>query len=166
MTAPVPVLAQVTSRAATAADETFLFDLYSAVRGPELAHLPLPQGQRSQLMKMQYTWQTNAYRAAYPESNYEIVILDNEPVGRLWVARSDVRLHLVDIALHPSFQNRGIGTVLLRRLQTEACKYRKQIVSSVVRFNTGSLRFHLRLGFRVVADDEMTLSLVWNAEQL
>jgi ribosomal protein S18 acetylase RimI-like enzyme len=88
-------------------------------------------------------------------------LLDGKPAGRLWVAPGDGEFHLVDIAVHPTLQSKGIGTVLIQRLQQEATKARLPIRCSVFRFNPGSLRFHQRLGFAIYRQDEMYNYLEW-----
>ena len=97
----------------------------------------------------------------YPNSCYHLVLLDSNPVGRLWVAPGDGELQLVDIAVHPKLQGKGIGTVLVQRLQQEAAKVRLPIRCCVFRFNTGSLRFHQRLGFSIVREDQTHYHLEW-----
>ena len=148
-------------RPALPQDEIFLYELYSAVREPEFAFAPVTADQREHLIRMQFRGQMSAYTQMYPNSCYHIVLLDSKPVGRLWVAPGEREYHLVDIAVHPSVQNKGIGTVLVKRLQEEATRARLPISSCVLKFNPGSLRFHEHLGFSVVREDEMYYYLQW-----
>jgi GNAT superfamily N-acetyltransferase len=148
-------------RPALSQDEIFLYELYAAVRGPEFALAPITATQREHLIRMQFQGQMSAYTQAYPNSCYHIVLLDSKPVGRLWVAPGEREFHLVDIAVHPSVQSKGIGTVLVQRLQQEATRARLPITSSVFRFNPGSMRFHKRLGFTIVREDEMYYYMQW-----
>jgi ribosomal protein S18 acetylase RimI-like enzyme len=152
-------------RAATPADEPFLFDLYCAVRAPEFALLTLPEPQKQQLIRMQYTAQMNGYSSEFPESGFEIVSNDERKAGRIWIARRADSFHLVDIAILPEARNSGIGTSLLRELQREAEAAQKPVRLSVFRFNQGSVRFHQRLGFTVTHEDEIQLYLEWNPGQ-
>jgi len=153
-------------RPALPLDEIFLYDLYSAIRGPEFDLAPITATQKEQLIRMQFHAQTSAYGQMYPNSCYHIVLLDSKPVGRLWVAPGDQELHLVDIAVHPSQQGKGIGTLLIQRLQQEAAKTGLPIRCAVFRFNPGSLRFHKRLGFTVVREDQMHFYLEWRTVAL
>lgn len=148
-------------RPALPQDETFLYDLYSAIRSPEFAQAPLTPTQRDHLIRLQFRGQMSTYTQLFPNSCYHVVLLDSKPVGRLWVAQTEREFHLVDIAVHPSVQCKGIGTVLVRRLQQEATRSRLPIGSCVSRFNPGSLRFHKRLGFRVAREDAMNYFLEW-----
>jgi ribosomal protein S18 acetylase RimI-like enzyme len=148
-------------RPALPQDEIFLYDLYSAIRGPEFALAPIPAAQKEQLMRMQFRAQMSEYTQMYPNSCYHLVLLDSKPAGRLWVAPGNGELQLVDIAVHPNLQGKGIGTVLVQRVQQEAAKARLPIRCCVFRFNTGSLRFHQRLGFSILREDQTHYHLEW-----
>jgi hypothetical protein len=56
--------------------------------------------------------------------------------------------------------------VLIQRLQQEAAKARLPIRCTVSRFNSGSLRFHQRLGFSIVREDQMHFYLEWRGVAL
>lgn len=148
-------------RPALPQDEIFLYDLYSAIRGPEFALAPISAAQKEQLIRMQFRAQMSEYAQMYPNSCYHLVLLDSKPAGRLWVAPGNGELLLVDIAVHPNLQGKGIGTVLVQRVQQEAVKARLPIRCCVFRFNTGSLRFHQRLGFSILREDQTHYHLEW-----
>jgi ribosomal protein S18 acetylase RimI-like enzyme len=148
-------------RPALPQDEIFLYELYSAMRAPEFAQAAISATQKEELIRMQFRGQMSAYAQMYPNSCYHVVLLDSKPVGRLWVAPGDQEFQLVDIAVHPGLQSKGIGTALIQRLQQEATKARLPIRSSVFRFNPGSLRFHRRLGFQVVREEPLYFHLEW-----
>ncbi len=148
-------------RPALPQDEIFLYELYSAVRAPEFALAPIPAQQREDLIRMQFRASMSAYAQTYPNSCYHVVLLDSKPVGRLWFAPGDGEFQLVDIAVHPSLQSKGIGSALLKRLQLEATNARLPIRCCVFRFNPGSLRFHQRNGFTIVREDQVNYYLEW-----
>ncbi len=49
----------------------------------------------------------------------------------------------------------------MQRVQEEAKQRGHGITSTVFRFNPGSLRFHKRLGFNIVREDEMYFYMEW-----
>jgi GNAT superfamily N-acetyltransferase len=155
----------ITVRRADPGDQEFLFDLYCAVRAPEFALLALPPEQKQQLIFMQFTAQQNAYRAQYPGSDYVIVLQNGRPVGKLWIAQTQDEFQLVDIAMLPQVRSAGIGTLLIRQLQSEARRAGKPVRSSVFRFNPGSLRFHQRLGFRISGEDAIQFYMEWTPSE-
>jgi len=159
---PVAANAAIRLRSAVPEDEDFLFRLYCEVRASEFTLLPLSEEQKTQLIRMQYTAQQAAYQAEFPGSSYEVILLVDEPVGRIWIARTELAFHAVDIGLLPAARNVGIGTWLLKQLQIEARAAGKPIHASVFRFNHGSLRFHQRLGFSICGEDAVQFHLEWS----
>jgi GNAT superfamily N-acetyltransferase len=59
-------------------------------------------------------------RANYAGAAFDVILVDGQPAGRLYVAREDDEICIVDIALLPEYCNRGIGTTLLGGRQSEA----------------------------------------------
>jgi len=118
------------------------------------------------LLRMQFRAQMAGYAEQFPNSCYHVVLLDSKPVGRLWVAPGDREFLLVDIGIHPNVQSKGLGTVLVQRLQQEAQRAKLPIRSQVERTNAGSLRFHRRLGFQVLREDLMQYYLEWRPAPL
>jgi GNAT superfamily N-acetyltransferase len=148
-------------RPALPQDEVFLYELYVAIRGPQFDRAPITAVQKEQLLRMQFQAQTSSYTQQFPNSCYHVVLLDSKPVGRLWVAPADGGLVLVDIGMHPDVQSKGLGTVLVQRVQAEAQQAKQPIRSTVDRFNPGSLRFHQRLGFKIVREDLLQFYMEW-----
>jgi N-acetylglutamate synthase-like GNAT family acetyltransferase len=153
-------------RPALPQDEIFLYELYRAIRGPQFDMTPLNAQQKEHMLRFQFQAQISSYTQQYPNSCYHIVLVDGKPCGRLWVAPATRALHLVDIAIHPNLQKKGVGTVLVQRLQQEAQNLKVPITSMVDRCNPGSLRFHQRLGFTIVREDVLNYFLEWNAAPL
>jgi len=128
---------------------------------PEFSLLGLPAEQIQGLVEMQFNAQQQEYQNAYPGSEQSIVMLAERRAGRIWVARGQDEIHVVDISLLPEFRRAGIGTALYRQLMGEAQATAKPVRCSVFHVNEASLRFHQRLGFKVVAETALTLDLQW-----
>ena len=93
--------------------------------------------------------------------------MDGQPAGRLYVSREEDDIRIVDVALLPEYCNRGIGTTLLRGLQSEAAAAGKPLATAgrllrihVERFNP-ALRLYERLGFHPIADRGVYLFMEW-----
>jgi len=127
---------------------------------------PLTPEQKEHLLRFQFRAQWSSYTQQFPNSCYHIVLIDGKPCGRLWVAPGERNLHLVDIAMHPSVQKKGVGTVIVQQVQQQAQQLRVPLTSMVDRFNPGSLRFHKRLGFTIVREDQMNYYMEWQAAPL
>ena len=130
------------------ADEEFLLDVYASTRADEMALVPWTDEQKRAFLRMQLGAQREAYETNYKDAtDYQLILLDEQPVGRLWTARTEEQIRLLDIALLPEAQKHGIGTMLLAQLIAESEQLGKPLRHMVYRFNTGALRFYERHGF-------------------
>ena len=111
-------------------------------------------------VRQQFEAQHHHYQTYYPEASFDLVLLDGEPVGRLYVARWTREIRLVDIALVPAARGRGLGTALLRDLLAEGERTGKAVSIHVERFNP-ALRLYRRLGFREVEEKGPYFLMEW-----
>jgi GNAT superfamily N-acetyltransferase len=65
-------------------------------------------------VEQQFSAQDHHYRTNYSGTSYDVILAAGEPAGRLYVARWEKEIRIVDIALVPAFRGRGLGTALLR----------------------------------------------------
>lgn len=75
-----------------------------------------------------------------------MIVAGGEPAGRLYVARWEDEIRIVDIALLPEHRGRGVGTALLRELIEEADAAGKPL-SIHVEQNNPARPLYDRLGF-------------------
>lgn len=120
-------------------------------------------------MEMQFDVQMRAFGQAYPHADWQIVICDDQPIGRLIVDRSTAAIRVVDIALLPEHRNAGIGSRLLGQVLDEATAAGTPVVLHVAKANRASALYQ-RLGFFVSAWDDVYLEMQWrpggDADQL
>lgn len=128
-------------------DRAFLVELYASVRGPELAHVPWDDGLKRAFVEQQFAAQGMHYREHYPGATLDVVEVDGEPAGRLYIHRGPSDIRIMDIALVPAFRGRGIGTSLLRALIVEAEESGRKL-SIHVEMNNPARALYERLGFR------------------
>ncbi|HEY9231880.1 MAG TPA: GNAT family N-acetyltransferase [Blastocatellia bacterium] len=152
----------VSLRDATPDDDEFLVRLYSTIREPELALTNWSAAQRDAFIRMQFAAQQVHYRTHYPTGIHEIILLDGQPVGRLYWADLKDELHFLDITVMPEYRNRGIGTPLIERLLERAAASDKPARIFVESFNP-SLRLFERLGFTNIKADGHLLLMEWRA---
>jgi GNAT superfamily N-acetyltransferase len=91
--------------------------------------------------------------------------VDEQPAGRIWISRG-AEIHLLDIALLGEFQNRGVGTVLLRGLIDEAVRVQKPLRHTVFVLNTQAKQFYERLGFVVFGEAGAYLHMEWRGPRI
>ena len=150
----------VTLRPAEAADRDLLFRVYASTREDELALTDWDEAQQTAFLTQQFTAQDIHYREHYPGAVFNLILLDDEPIGRLYIHRRPAEIRIMDIALLPPYRNRGIGSALLRDLQTESAAAAKSLTIHVEQFNP-ALRLYPRLGFRPIEEHGVYLLMEW-----
>lgn len=151
----------VTLRPVTVDDEEFLLAVYASAREGELAQAPWAEGQKEEFARFQYQLQRREYDARFPDAQYDVILVDGRPAGRIWVGRDEEQIRLLDIALLPGFQNRGVGTLLLRRLIDEAIRTGRRLRHMVFVLNRDAMRFYERMGFAVIEDLHAYQHMEW-----
>lgn len=138
-------------------DEAFLFALYSSTRQEELDAWGWPQEARRAFLTMQFKASQN-YRTAFPNAEFNIVILDGIDAGRVILNRAPHELRIVDIALLPQYRNAGVGTALLHQILEEAIATKKTVRLTLRKGNRAA-RLYQRIGFGRIAETEMHLEM-------
>jgi ribosomal protein S18 acetylase RimI-like enzyme len=142
----------VSLRPVTDADQEFLIGVYAGTRADELAQTNWDDSQKDAFIRWQYQMQKQEYDARYPDARYDVILVDGVPAGRIWVGADDTQIRLLDIAVIREFQNRGVGTHLLRQLMDEATRDNKALRHMVFVLNDNAFRFYERLGFKTIED--------------
>lgn len=142
-------------------DRDFRFALFRQSRPPEWATAALAPDVLDEVMHLQFRAQTVGYAGQFPRARFDIVEQGGVPIGRIVVDREPGAIHVVDQAIVPSRRSRGIGTAIMRSLMAEAAGRGVPVNLEVGDSNDPSLRLYLRLGFAVVEELSMYLSLAW-----
>lgn len=142
----------VSLRAVTPADREFLISVYAGTRARELAQVAWDEGQKDAFVRWQFERQDEEYKQRFPNARYEVILVDGVPAGRIWVGADEKQIRLLDIAVLEQFQNRGVGTYLLRQLMDEATRENKVLRHMVFVLNDNAHRFYERLGFSTIED--------------
>ncbi len=150
-------------RPATNDDEVFLLSVYDSTRADELSQAEWQEGQKELFVKWQFNLQRREYDARFPDADYYVILIDDHPAGRIWIGRDSEQIRLLDIALLPAFQNRGAGTILLRRLIDESKQSGKPLRHMVFVLNNDAHRFYERLGFVIIEDLGAYKHMEWRA---
>lgn len=148
-------------RPETGDDLPFLRELYAGTREAELAAVPWPDAEKRAFLHQQFEAQRRYYRQQMPDAAFDIIEVDGDRAGRLYVDRRDDELRLVDIALLPDWRGQGIGTGLLRELMAEAGA-RDAPLRIHVEKNNPAYRLYRRLGFECIEDKGVYDLLEWS----
>ena len=138
-------------RPARAEDRDSLLRVYASTREEELRLVDWSDEQKAAFVGMQFEAQDAYYREHYHPATFDVIEVDGEPAGRLYVARWEDEIRIIDIALLPEHRGRGIGTALLRALLDEAAHGGKRL-SIHVELNNPARRLYERLGFAPIEE--------------
>jgi ribosomal protein S18 acetylase RimI-like enzyme len=152
-------------RAATAEDEPFLRRVYVGSREEELDRLPWSADEKRRFVEQQFAAQAAHYADNYRGLGTSVILVENEPAGRLLVARWEREMRIVDISLLAHMRGRGVGTALLRELIEEARETEKTLSIHVERHNR-ALGLYRRLGFREAGEPGVFVRMEWTPPQV
>lgn len=145
---------------AEANDQEFLFKVYASSRAAEIAAWGWTTEQKTQFLDMQHKAQQRFYHEQYPSLKYSIILAGQQKCGRIAVVQLADQFVLVDIALLPEFQNKGIGSQILKRLQGAASREELPICLSVLN-GSKARQLYNRFGFAAVSDDGVYTAMKW-----
>jgi ribosomal protein S18 acetylase RimI-like enzyme len=114
--------------------------------------------QKEAFLRQQFDAQDAWWQENYVGATFDVILVDGEPAGRLYVHRGPSEIRIVDIALLPEQRGNGVGTRLLEELLAEGDAGGKSVTIHVERMNP-ALRLYERLGFSVAEDKGVYLFL-------
>lgn len=153
-------MTEIALRPETAGDEALSCAIYGSTRAEELTRVPWTDEQKTAFVVMQFEAQRSYYREVYPDAAFDIVLVDGEEAGRLYVARLPGEIRVVDIALLPAYRGRGVGATLLGGIFDEARATGRKVVIHV-EFENPARTLYDRLGFVAVEEVGVYIRMEW-----
>jgi ribosomal protein S18 acetylase RimI-like enzyme len=110
-------------------------------------------------------WDQAAQRARFHDprerANMQVIVVAGRDAGLLHVERSAGDVFLANIQIKPEFQNRGLGTAVIRRLVAEAQAAGSPVRLQVLAVNRAARDLYERLGFVVSRETCTHCSMIW-----
>lgn len=158
---------KIAFRPVTIRDVAFLAEVYRTSRWDELEPTNWTDQAKRAFLQQQFEYQTLDWNRNFPDATRQIVIVDEQAAGRIYVDRRPAmqEIRVMDIALLPAMRSRGIGTRILQALIAEADRSRSKITLHVEPQNPAK-RLYFRLGFAPVRDDGIYLFMERTAERV
>ncbi len=141
-------------------DIPFLNRLYASTRAEEMALVPWSEDEKSTFLDQQFQAQHLFYQQQFPRAKFDLVLTDNEPIGRLYVDSREDEIRLIDIALMPEYRGNGIGGKLMNQVLEQA-KGESKPVRIHVEHNNPAMRLYLRLGFEQIDTNGVYHLMEW-----
>ena len=86
-----------------------------------------------------------------------LLAIDNGvPVGYNSIVVYEKGLYIYQIAVKKEYQNKGIGTLMLKKAIEIAKKHNTNVTAHVMNYNIASQKMFLKLGFQKVDEDKKT----------
>jgi ribosomal protein S18 acetylase RimI-like enzyme len=98
-------------------------------------------------------FQREHFSNSFNSTTSQIIVVDGRDVGELAVEERSNELFLSGIYILPEYQNRGLGTTILRSLLARARTSGRSVTLQVLKVNPAR-RLYERLGFVVVGSTE------------
>ncbi|WP_256680125.1 GNAT family N-acetyltransferase [Pseudomonas sp. Marseille-P9899] len=136
----------------------FIERLYADSRAAEMSHSGWPAEQIATFLSQQFNTQHAYYQAHYDGAEFLIIEYEGSPIGRLYRFWGPTTVNLIDIALVPHFQNRGIGSSLLEEMLQRADAEGLVTELFVETYNPAQ-RLYGRLGFTVINESGVYLRM-------
>lgn len=139
-----------------AGDRQFLRNLYGAQRAAELLLVPWTEAEKVRFLDEQFRLQMLHFDREMMADR--LVILQAEaPIGRLYIDRSAGEWRLLEIALTPAAQGRGVGTALIAWLHAAGAAAGAEAITLHVGIdNARAEALYRRLGYAEVASEWQT----------
>jgi GNAT superfamily N-acetyltransferase len=148
--APTPAF---TRRPEGPGDALFLLQLMTDVIAAELGVGAWPEAIRNHLLGIQAQSRCNSRRAVNPNSHSKILQCGGVDIGWMLTTTGDDFLWLVEIAVVPEFQGRGIGSAAIRELIARGKPVRLHVNST----NTRAIALYATLGFVPLESGEVQI---------
>ena len=144
----------ITLHCAVDDERDWLCELYASTRETEMAMVPWTDAQKAAFLAQQFSLQHHHFVTHYPSASFDIVRAGDVPIGRLYVDRTHPWT-IIDIALLPAWQSRGIGRLLIEETLRQAHDVGADVDLHVAAHNVRARTLYERLGFVVTAMGEM-----------
>jgi ribosomal protein S18 acetylase RimI-like enzyme len=151
-------------RTITPEDRKFLFLVYASTRQPEMAALEWTVNQKIEFLRMQFNAQHTYYQEQFSNASFQIILLNGEPIGRLYVDHRDDEIRIIDIALLMEYRNQGFGTELMTNILTEAKNSLLPVRIHVEQFNP-AMQLYKRLGFYEIDHTGVYVLMEWSPDE-
>lgn len=112
----------------------------------------LSEQQKTEFIFKQFTMEQEQLIQIYPGAEFNIVMLNEEPVGQLYIQHGKATDRILEIGLLEEYRGLGIGRKILTSVIEDAIKKSKCICLQVAWFNHAAYLFYKKMGFQVIED--------------
>lgn len=148
-------------RPETERDIPFLRSLFATTR-VDVTFSQLPEEQKKQFLRTQFDAQRHHYCSHFNNRDFQVIELNGQPVGRLYLARMSSEIRVIDIIISPKHRKQGIGSRLLKAVQSQAKALGLDVTLHAEKMDN-MVEYYLPLGFEIVEEKELHFFMKWTA---
>jgi GNAT superfamily N-acetyltransferase len=150
----------ISFRPITEDDLEFLYRVYASTREAEMALLAWSDREKEDFLRFQFKAQHTYYQQHFAKTQFDLILLDGQPIGRLYLDRRSDEVRIVDIALLTQHRGQGIGGQIMGDILQEARRAGLPVRIHVEQ-NNPALRLYYRLGFKEIGDEGVYYLMEW-----
>ncbi len=106
-------------------------------------------------------WQREYFDRKFDHAAYLIIRVSDSDTGVVVIERDEETIYLGLIEVAPPFQSKGIGSEILRGLQSEAQETGRTVSLHVLRSNQRATDLYHRHGFRTMDEEAHRVKMQW-----
>ena len=119
----------------------------------------IKQNALQEYLEMLWGWnekaQKNFHKKEYKKEHFQVIELQNEPVGYLEIEPFQDHIFLANLMILQKFQGKGLGKIIMQDL----IKNNPKIILEVLKVNQRALKFYQELDFEIVEDLEVSFRM-------
>ncbi|PWK29072.1 acetyltransferase (GNAT) family protein [Arcicella aurantiaca] len=145
-------------------DIPFLKKVYFSTREAEVNQVTYWNTEmKIAFLNQQFHAQHTYYQQNYTEAKFFVIERNKEFIGRLYYDEGfENTIRIIDIAILPEFQKKGLGTTILQGIFERAKVIEQPITIHVESFNP-AMNLYKRLGFQKISETNGVYHLLqWN----
>jgi ribosomal protein S18 acetylase RimI-like enzyme len=135
----------LSQREAQPEDEDFLYELHKAA---------MQQYITAAWGSWDESDQREQFHQCYRPDEMQVIQLDGSDVGVIHLQERTEEIFMVGIEVLPEFQNKGIGSQIIRQVMQKARQSSKPVALQVLKVNLAARALYQRLGFGVTGEND------------
>lgn len=133
--------------------DDFLLQLFKECR-PDLAFIGnIDEEQKDAIIFQQFSIEQDQLSKMYPGAEFNIVMYNEEPIGRFYIDYGKLTDYIIEIGLLESYRGLGIGKRIMNMATENAFKKGKNVSLQVAWFNQVAYNFYEKLGFKTIENN-------------
>ena len=145
----------------SSSDEPFLVELYASTRAEEMVLVPWSSEQKQSFLQMQFEAQNQYYRERYPNASFDLIKLNDSPVGRLYLAELADEIRIIDLTFLPAHFDSQVFEALIEEILQKGARVGKPVRIYLENYSPQTGIF-IRLGFQKI--DEQGIYFLWQRD--